>query len=98
MGSIYVYNLNSNEKNPVQSFVRIHGRFGVQSCTVTDCNLITTGRDRTLKFYKFYCINNKNLTIEYLCAKTMPMDWVNKLIKYKNDYYVLGFREVYIHK
>ncbi|XP_011502561.1 PREDICTED: WD repeat-containing protein 6 [Ceratosolen solmsi marchali] len=93
IGSIYVYNLQNNEKYPVQSFRKIHGQFGVQSCIIMNCNLITTGRDRTLKFYKFCDISGHNPTIEFLHAKTMPMDWVSKLIKHKNYYYVLGFKE-----
>ncbi|KAL7289608.1 hypothetical protein TKK_0016464 [Trichogramma kaykai] len=93
MGSIFVYNLNSDSRDPTQTFKKIHGRLGVQSCTMMNGNLVTTGRDGTLRFYRFCDMKDKTPIIEYLYAKSMPMDWVSKLLRHENDYYVLGFKE-----
>ena len=96
MGSIFVYNLLSDSKDPLQTFKKIHGRLGIQSCTVIDNSLVSTGRDGTLRFYKF--VQSESAFIEYLYAKNMPMDWVSRLLINKNNFYVLGFKEVfYIH-
>ena len=92
MGSIFVYNLLSDSKDPLQTFKKIHGRLGVQSCTVIDNSLVSTGRDGTLRFYKF--VQSESAFIEYLYAKNMTMDWVSRLIINKNNFYVLGFKEV----
>lgn len=91
MGSIFIYVLQDNSKDPVQTFRKIHGRLGVQSCTIMNSTLVTTGRDGTLRSYKF---DSDNPSIEFSYARSMPMDWVSRLLKIENDYYVLGFKEV----
>ena len=98
MGSIFIYQLQSNSRDPLQTFKKIHGRLGVQSCTIMNSNLITTGRDGTLRFYTFCNTNNSsNSIVEFLYAKNMPMDWVSKLLRIQNGYYVLGFKEVFYY-
>ncbi|KAJ8665194.1 hypothetical protein QAD02_006856 [Eretmocerus hayati] len=93
MGSIFVYALHSHSKDPVQTFRRIHGRLGVQSCITFDSKLVTTGRDGTLKCYEFCDVLNENPFIRFLYSKSMPMDWVGKLLPHKSDCYVIGFKE-----
>ena len=94
VGNIFVYDLNLNHKDPVKVFKKLHGRLGVQSCQIIDSKVVTTGRDGTVRFYNLR--NNKcgEATIDLLYSKIMPMNWVNRVIKYNNDYYVLGFKEV----
>lgn len=94
MGSIFVYKLDINSKSPLQSFKKIHGRLGVQSCSIINSNLISTGRDGTLRFYKFCNVDGENPIIDFLYTKHAPMDWVSRLLNIENSYYVLGFKEV----
>lgn len=94
MGSIFVYKLAVNYLDPIQSFKKIHGRLGVQSCIIVKDNLLTSGRDGKLRFYNIYKVDSDSPKIEYIYSKNMPMDWVSKVLKYQNDYYVLGFKEV----
>ncbi|OXU24481.1 hypothetical protein TSAR_014047 [Trichomalopsis sarcophagae] len=93
MGSIFIYRLDNNSKNPLQSFKKIHGRLGVQSCSIIDSNLISTGRDGTLRFYKFSNVDSITPTVNFLYTKSTPMDWASRLLKIENNYYVLGFKE-----
>lgn len=94
MGSIFVYDMNSDEANPLQAFKKIHGKLGVQSCKILDSKLLTTGRDGTVRFYNLILGASNNLAVEFLHAKKTPMDWVNRVLKIKNHYIVLGFKEV----
>ncbi|XP_031784570.1 WD repeat-containing protein 6 isoform X2 [Nasonia vitripennis] len=93
MGSIFIYKLDNNSKNPLQSFKKIHGRLGVQSCSIIDSNLISTGRDGTLRFYTFSNVDSITPTVNFLYTKSTPMDWASRLLKIENNHYVLGFKE-----
>lgn len=94
MGSIFIYKLQCDLKEPIQAFKKIHGRLGVQSCTIMNSDLLTTGRDGTLRFYKFCNTQSDDASVEFLYAKSMPMDWVSRLLRNQDDFYVLGFKEV----
>lgn len=91
-GSVFVFNF---DKNPQQIFFKIHGRLGVQSFGYLGNKLVSTGRDGTLRFYKVH----KNpstcaITLQILHWKKMPMEWGSKIIKTKNDTFILGFKEI----
>ncbi|XP_012270919.1 WD repeat-containing protein 6 isoform X2 [Orussus abietinus] len=106
MGSIHVFKLddcvkvegsgidkNTSLKEPLQSLNKIHGRLGVQSCTVIGTKLLSTGRDGTLRFYKIQD-NDYDKPLHSLHAIKLPMDWGCSIIKTNNDLYVLGFKEI----
>lgn len=96
-GSIFVFkrsNLDEDEsRKPVQTFYKIHGKFGIQSCSVRSTKLITAGRDGQLRFFD---LRNENgeYSLDLECAKNMPMDWINRVVETEEDQYVFGFSEV----
>lgn len=63
-GNVHVYELNNaNEdiKKPVQTLSKIHGKIGVQSFTILEGKLMTTGRDGTLRFFELSKEDTKSL-------------------------------------
>lgn len=94
-GNIHVYelnNVNENIKKPVQTLSKIHGKIGVQSFTVLKGNLMTTGRDGTLRFFELSKEDTKSLVM--LHRKKMPMDWISNTLKVDGIVLILGFKEV----
>jgi hypothetical protein len=94
-GNVHVYELNNaNEeiKKPVQTLSKIHGKIGVQSFTVLEGKLMTTGRDGTLRFFELSKEDTKSLLM--LHRKKMPMDWISNTLKVDGIVLVLGFKEV----
>ncbi|XP_015592338.1 WD repeat-containing protein 6 [Cephus cinctus] len=105
-GSIYIFKtvestLNCTKtackstyaREPVQTFPKIHGSLGVQSCAIIGTNLISAGRDGTLRFYELLK-SDGDMSLRVLCEKRMPMDWVSNTLKTDTDTFVLGFKEV----
>ena len=98
-GSIFVFKTSNVENNEseklVQTFHKIHGKFGIQSCTIRGPKLITTGRDGQLRFYGFRNENGEYY-LDLESTRNMPMDWINRILETKEDQYVFGFSEVRI--
>lgn len=94
-GNVHVYefnNANEGIKKPVQTLSKIHGKIGVQSFTVLEGKLMTTGRDGTLRFFELSKGGTKSLLM--LHRKKMPMDWISSTLRVDGIVLVLGFKEV----
>lgn len=77
----------------IQTFVKVHGKIGIQSFIVLNSKLISAGRDGMLKFYEL----NKRKNTKLLCTlhkQKMPMDWISGYLKSSDDVFILGFKEV----
>lgn len=93
MGSIHIFDVNNDSINPIHSFNKIHGRLGVQLCKVMHSNIITAGRDGTLKYFNIKNPHAKKSSVEFMYTKSLPMDWICRISQHQNDHLVLGFRE-----
>ncbi|XP_071877534.1 tRNA (34-2'-O)-methyltransferase regulator WDR6-like [Bombus fervidus] len=86
-------NVPEAKNKPIQTFVKVHGKIGIQNFIVSNSKLISTGRDGMLKFYEL----NKYKSAKLLCAlhkQKMPMDWISRHLKSSDDVLILGFKEV----
>ncbi|KAJ8716407.1 hypothetical protein PYW07_003034 [Mythimna separata] len=84
-GNVHVF--VKGQRNPVKSFPKVHGRYGPTSINVKNNNIITTGRDGTIKYFS---INDD--TVKYMSSKDLAFDWVEKFLD-KGDNIVCGFQE-----
>ncbi|XP_051172215.1 WD repeat-containing protein 6 isoform X2 [Leptopilina boulardi] len=96
IGSVFVFKKSPNDKDfqkPLQTFYKIHGKLGIQSCSIRANKLITAGRDGHLRFYE---IRNENdeYFLELECSKNMPMDWISRIFELQDDQFVFGFSEI----
>ncbi|XP_033222136.1 WD repeat-containing protein 6 [Belonocnema kinseyi] len=89
-GSVFVF---KSLQKPVQTFYKIHGKFGIQSCRIRAGKLITAGRDGQLRFFQLRNENGEYF-LDFESAKNMPMDWINRVVETEEDQYVFGFSEI----
>lgn len=86
-------NISETNNKCIQTFVKVHGKIGIQSFIVFNSKLISAGRDGMLKFYEL----NKHEKQKLLCTlhkQKMPMDWISGYLKSSDDIFILGFKEV----
>ncbi|OAD58760.1 WD repeat-containing protein 6, partial [Eufriesea mexicana] len=81
------------KQKPIQTFVKVHGKIGIQNFIILNSKLISAGRDRMLKFYELSKHENTKL-LNTLHQQKMPMDWISGHLKLSEDILVLGFKEV----
>lgn len=84
-GNIHVF--VKGQKDPVKSFPKVYGRYGPTSINIRNSNIITTGRDGTIKYFSI--IDN---TVKYMNSKYLAFDWVEKFLD-KDENIVCGFQE-----
>ncbi|KOB73105.1 WD repeat-containing protein 6, partial [Operophtera brumata] len=82
-GGIHLYRKES--KVPLKSFSKLHGRYGPTSITIIQDQVITTGRDRTIKYYK---MTGNELT--HTVTKELDFHWVERFL---DQQIVCGFKE-----
>ncbi|CAK9796955.1 WD repeat-containing protein 6 [Anthophora plagiata] len=81
------------DNKPIQTFVKVHGKIGIQNFIVLDSKLISAGRDGKLRFYETYEHKNAKLLCT-LHKEKLPMDWIGGHLKTSDDIFILGFQEV----
>lgn len=84
-GDIHLYRKGS--KLPLKTFTKLHGRYGPNSITLINDEVITMGRDRTIKYYK---INGNE--IKHMVTKELNFHWVDRFLDF-DDSIVCGFKE-----
>ena len=86
-------NMSETNNKCIQTFVKVHGKIGIQSFIVLNSKLISAGRDGMLRFYEL----NKHENTKLLCTlhkQKMPMDWISGYLRSSDDIFILGFKEV----
>ncbi|KOC68853.1 WD repeat-containing protein 6 [Habropoda laboriosa] len=86
-------NIARIDNKPIQTFVKVHGKIGIQNFIVLDSKLISAGRDGMLRFYETYKHKNAKLLCT-LHKEKLPMDWISGHLKTSDDIFILGFQEV----
>ncbi|KAJ8723567.1 hypothetical protein PYW08_003479 [Mythimna loreyi] len=84
-GNIHIF--VKGQRNPVKSFSKVHGRYGPTSINIRNNNIITTGRDGTIKYF-----SKNDDTVKYMSSKDLAFEWVEKFLD-KDDSLVCGFQE-----
>ncbi|XP_045536034.1 WD repeat-containing protein 6 [Papilio machaon] len=88
-GNIHFY--KKEEFNPLKTFSKVHGRYGPTSIRIKSNEIITTGRDSTLKYFSLVS-NNDVYHIKLTSSKDVGFPWVEKCIEGHDDL-VCGFQE-----
>lgn len=86
-GNIHVY--YKGQKDPIKSFRSVHGRYGPTSIKIKDNEMISTGRDGTIK--QFY-INKALSEIKYMNCRELEFKWIEKFLD-RNENLICGFQE-----
>ncbi|XP_047990258.1 WD repeat-containing protein 6 [Leguminivora glycinivorella] len=84
-GNIHVY--VKGEKDPVKTFRKVHGRYGPTSITVKDNEIISTGRDGTIRYFAI-----KSGKVKYMSSKCLEFQWVEKFLD-RDENIICGFQE-----
>ncbi|XP_013139419.1 PREDICTED: WD repeat-containing protein 6 [Papilio polytes] len=83
-GNIHFY---MKEFNPIKTFNKVHGRYGPTSIKMESDEVITTGRDGTIKYFS---ISNNENRIKLISSQDVGFPWVEK---YLNNGLICGFQE-----
>lgn len=83
-GNIYFY--NKGQRDPVHTLRKVHGRYGPTSITIKTDQMISTGRDGTLKYFSF------SDSVKNVYTADLNFQWVEKFLD-KNENLVCGFQE-----
>lgn len=86
-GNVHVY--NKDKRDPIKTFSKVHGRYGPTSITVRNNEILTTGRDGTIKYFT---INNDATVIKYARNKELDFQWVEKFLD-RDELVICGFQE-----
>lgn len=86
-GHLHIY-LRGN-KMPFKTFDRVHGRYGATTINIYKNQIITTGRDGTIKYFS---IDKYTNVIKYMNSKDVEFQWVEKFLD-KSKKYICGFQE-----
>ncbi|KAJ0183062.1 hypothetical protein K1T71_001038 [Dendrolimus kikuchii] len=89
-GNLHIY--KTGQANPVQSFSKIHGRYGPTSISTNCSEIITTGRDGTIKYFAFSDNNLVSNYFKYMHCKDLEFEWIETFLG-SNSELVCGFRE-----
>lgn len=84
-GNIHIF--VKEQKDPIKSFSKVHGRYGPTSINIINNDIITTGRDGTIKYFTI-----QGNGIKRLSAKDLAFEWVEKFLD-KDQNLVCGFQE-----
>ncbi|CAH0720267.1 unnamed protein product, partial [Brenthis ino] len=84
-GHIYIYGFGIKE--PLKTFKKVHGKYGATSITIKHNEIITTGRDGSVKYFTY-----SNESTKYMMAKNLEFQWVEKFLD-KEENFVCGFQE-----
>ncbi|XP_074641979.1 tRNA (34-2'-O)-methyltransferase regulator WDR6-like isoform X2 [Tubulanus polymorphus] len=89
-GTIHVYQLSdsTNNKDPIQSFHRLHGKAGVTSLCYHEGYVYSTGRDGC---YRKYEIIEQKLNLLSSNKVHKGFDWIDKILFTSDDSIILGF-------
>ncbi|KAL0830268.1 hypothetical protein ABMA28_002472 [Loxostege sticticalis] len=87
-GNVHVY--VKDQKNPVKTFNKVHGRYGPTSITIKNNEFITTGRDGTIRYFSLN--ENDSSLAKYMTNKELEFQWVEKFID-KEENIICGFKE-----
>lgn len=86
-GNVHVY--HKGQKDPIKTFSNVHGRYGPTSIHIKENEIISTGRDGTIK--QFY-INRKLSEVKYMNCRELEFKWIEKFLN-KNANLICGFQE-----
>ncbi|XP_063621883.1 tRNA (34-2'-O)-methyltransferase regulator WDR6 [Cydia splendana] len=84
-GNIHIY--IKGEKDPVKTFRKVHGRYGPTSITIKDNEIISTGRDGTIRHFVI-----RNGKVKYISSKCLEFQWVEKFLD-RDENIICGFQE-----
>lgn len=84
-GGLHLY--KNGSKLPLKSFSKIHGLYGATSVTISHGDVTTTGRDKTIKYFK---ILEDELT--HMSTKILDFHWLDRFLD-SDCKIVCGFRE-----
>ncbi|KAI8421384.1 hypothetical protein MSG28_009464 [Choristoneura fumiferana] len=84
-GNIHVY--VKGEKDPLKTFRKVHGRYGPTSITIKENEVISTGRDGTIRYFA-----KEDIEVKYMSSKNLDFPWVEKFLD-KDEKIVCGFQE-----
>ncbi|XP_068617481.1 tRNA (34-2'-O)-methyltransferase regulator WDR6 [Battus philenor] len=87
-GNIHFY---QKDTDPIKTFSKVHGRYGPTTLNIKTNEMISTGRDGTVKYFS---IINKNdvFHIKLTSSKDVGFPWVEKYIEPHNNL-ICGFQE-----
>lgn len=86
-GNVHIY--CKGHKYPIKTLRNVHGRYGPTSINIKENEIISTGRDGTVKQYYI----NKDLSeVKYMTCREMEFKWVEKFLD-KNENLICGFLE-----
>ncbi|XP_062614048.1 tRNA (34-2'-O)-methyltransferase regulator WDR6-like isoform X2 [Saccostrea cucullata] len=90
-GTIHLYHLGSDCKNPSQSFPKIHGKTGVTSICFYGDNIYTTGRDGC---YRVFSHDAGHMTLLNSYRVYKGFEWIDRLqiAEEGADFFVFGFQ------
>lgn len=72
-GGLHLYKTGS--EHPLKSFSKLHGRYGPTSITINSHDVITTGRDKTVKYFS---LSGDELT--HTRTKELGFHWVERFL------------------
>lgn len=84
----HVHIFVTGQTNPVKTFHKVHGNYGPQMITVKSSEIITAGRDGSIKRF---CIRD-DTRVSFMNSTQLPFAWVEKFLDAKENV-VCGFRE-----
>lgn len=84
-GNIHIY--IKGEKDPVNTFRKVHGRYGPTSITIKDNEIISTGRDGSIRYFVI-----RNGKVKYMSSKCLEFQWVEKFLD-RDENIICGFQE-----
>ncbi|CAG5002704.1 unnamed protein product [Parnassius apollo] len=87
-GNIHCY---KEGKTPIKTFAKVHGRYGPTSIRIKNNEIVTTGRDGTIKYFTVNC-NNGVYRIKHISSKDLGFQWVEKCIDSQSNLFC-GFQE-----
>uniref|UniRef100_K1QY02 tRNA (34-2'-O)-methyltransferase regulator WDR6 n=1 Tax=Magallana gigas TaxID=29159 RepID=K1QY02_MAGGI len=90
-GTIHVYQLGSEFRNPSQSFPKIHGKTGVMNIICHKGNVYTSGRDGC---YRVFSHEDGHMTLLNTHRVYKGFEWIDKLQIADDgaDYHIFGFQ------
>lgn len=89
-GNIHIY--KKGQKHPVQTFSKVHGRYGPTSISNNGDEIITTGRDGTIKNFAICDNNFSSKYFKYMHCKNLEFEWIETFLGSQSEL-VCGFRE-----
>lgn len=85
-GSIHIY--VKGKCNPIKSFKKVHGRYGPTSIKFNSNELVSTGRDGTIKYFKIDIHNE----IIFMRSRVLEFQWVEEFLN-TDETLICGFQE-----